>query len=44
MSALMKITNLDELREELEKIAYSLDSIASTLAYIARRMEKEESE
>ena len=40
----MKVTNLGELREELEKIAYSLDSIASILTVIAKKLEKEESE
>ena len=40
MSALVKIQNLDELLQTLEKIGIVLDTISSTLAYIARRMEE----
>lgn len=42
MTAIVTINNLDPLEEQLEKIAYSLDSIASTLAYLARMIEKKE--
>lgn len=44
MTALVRIQNLDELQHTLEQIAVTLDAISSTLAYIARRMEKEEPE
>ena len=40
MSAHVRIQNLNELQKTLEQIAFSLDAISSTLAYIARRMEE----
>ena len=44
MTAIVKVTNFDGLMEQLEKIAYSLDSIASILTVIAKKLEKEGSE
>ena len=41
MTAIVKVNNLDPLEEQLEKIAYSLDSIASILTVIAKKFEKE---